>query len=189
MPGLEEPEVDCDLVRHMRIITGMLVNDSASSEFLTGEVSRGRRGSESGLAEASMPNVKPVGRDLAHCARHVLKKPWQADPALSNLFETAIWHKTSVVQIIYHNYVFRQWFKSYSAQACGKSGTPHASNLISANHRFESCSKPLGRLILHLVAIFKTCNRISITNGSLHEGAWSGTGFALFPAQIYSNLP
>ena len=113
MTGLEEPEVDRDLLHHMHMITDMLVNDSASSELLAGVISRGRRGSESGLpeSEAFAPNVKIVGRDLAHCARHVLKKPWQADPTLPNLFETAIWHTTSVVLIIDHSDVFRQWFK------------------------------------------------------------------------------
>ena len=65
MTGLEEPEVDRRLFHHMCMITDMLVNDSASSELLAGEVSRGRRGSESGLAEAFTPNVKIVGRDLA----------------------------------------------------------------------------------------------------------------------------
>ena len=76
MTGLEEPEVDCDLLHHTRMITEMLVHDSASSVLLAGEVSRGRRGSESGLAEAFAPNVKIVGRDLAYCAkaRHVIKK-------------------------------------------------------------------------------------------------------------------
>ena len=103
--------MDRDLLHHMRMITEMLVNDSASSELLAGEVSRGRRGSESSLAEACAPNVKIVGRDLAHCARHVLKKPWQADPTLSNLFEAATWNKTSVVQIMDHSYVFRNWCK------------------------------------------------------------------------------
>ena len=39
MTGLEEPEVDCDALHHMRMITEMLVNDSASSELLAGEVS------------------------------------------------------------------------------------------------------------------------------------------------------
>ena len=111
MTGLEEPEVDRDLLHHMRMITEMLVNDSASSALLAREVSRGRRGSESGLAEAAAPNVKIVGRGLVHYARHVLKKTWQADPTLSNLFETAIWHNTSVVQIIDHSDVFFQWFK------------------------------------------------------------------------------
>ena len=99
MTGLEEPEVD-DHLHRMRMTTDMLVHDSASSELLAGEVSRGRRGSESGLEEAFAPHVRIVGRDLAHCARRVLKKPWQADPTLPNLFETAIRHKTSVVQII-----------------------------------------------------------------------------------------
>ena len=153
MTGLKEPEVGHDLLHHTRMITEMLVNDSASSELLAGEVGGGRRGSESGLEEAVTPNVRIVGRDLAHCARHVLKKPWQADPTLSNLFETTIWRKTSVVQIIYHSDVFRLWFK-----------------VSSAKHRFESCSKPVGRFILHLVAIFKTCNRISIIRDSSHNG-------------------
>ena len=106
--GLEEPETDRDLLHHMRMITAMLVNDSAMSELLAGEVNRGRKGSESSLAEAFAPNVQIVDRDLAHCARHVIKKPWEAYPTLSNLFETTIW---SVVQIIDHSNVFRQWFK------------------------------------------------------------------------------
>ena len=98
MTGLEEPEVDRDLLHHMRMITEILVSGSASSELLVGEVSQGRPGSESGLPElqAFTPNVKIVGRDLAHCARHVLKKPWQAYPTLSNLFETALWYKKRV---------------------------------------------------------------------------------------------
>ena len=45
MTGLEEPEVDYDLLHHMLMFTAMLLNDSASSELLAGEVSRGRRGS------------------------------------------------------------------------------------------------------------------------------------------------
>jgi len=91
MTGLEEPETDRDLLHHMRMITDFLVNDSASPELSVGEVSRGRRGSESGLpqSEAFTPHVNIVGRDLARCARHVLKKPWQADPTLSNLVGTA----------------------------------------------------------------------------------------------------
>ena len=90
MTGLEEQEVDRDLLHHTRMIRVILVNESASSELLVGGVSRGLRGSESGFAEALIPNAKIVGRDLAHRARHVLKKPWHADPTLSNLFETAI---------------------------------------------------------------------------------------------------
>ena len=42
MTGLEEPEVDCDLLHHMRMITDMLVNDSASSELLADSNCQGR---------------------------------------------------------------------------------------------------------------------------------------------------
>ncbi|MFM7982171.1 MAG: hypothetical protein ACKPKO_22915, partial [Candidatus Fonsibacter sp.] len=53
MTVLEQPEVDRALLRHMRMITDMLVNGGASSELLVGEVSQPRpHGSESGLAEA-----------------------------------------------------------------------------------------------------------------------------------------
>jgi len=124
------------------MITEMLVNDAASSELLAADISRGRRGNSDGDAEAFTPNVKLVGRDLAHCARHVLKKPWEADEHLSNLFHGTVWHKRSVVQIIDKSDVFRQWFHDYAAQVSKRSGKPCASNLSSAKHRFESCSKP-----------------------------------------------
>ena len=170
MSGLPAPELDRELLHRMRMITEMFVNDSASSELLAADISRGRRGNTDGEEEAFTPNVKIVGRDLAHCARHVLKKPWQADEYLSNLFEGTIWHKNSVVQIIDKSDVFRQWFRDYATQVSGRSGKPCASNLSSAKHRFESCSKPLGRFILNLVAVFKTCHRIAITRDSSHEG-------------------
>ena len=165
MPRLAAPETDQDLLLHMRRITEMIVSDSASSELLAAEISRGRRGVETD--KALTPTVKGVGRDSAHCARWVLKKPWQADLCLSTLFEKTVWHETSVIQIIDRSDVFRQWFREYCGQAGGK---PSASNLSSAKHRFESCSKPLRRLILHLVAVFKTCHRIAITRDSSHEG-------------------
>jgi len=170
MSGLPAPEVDRELLSHMRMITEMFVNDSASSELLAADISRGRRGNTGGHEEAFTPNVKLVGRDLAHCARHVLKKPWQADEHLSNLFEGTVWHKNSVVQIIDKSDVFRQWFREYATQVSKRSGEPSASNLSSAKHRFESCSKPLGRFILNLVAVFKTCHRISVTRDSSREG-------------------
>ena len=172
--GLEEPKTDDHLLRHMRHITEMLVSDGASSELLAADVCRGRRGcvdEDCGNdGEAFTPNVKIVGRDLAHCARHVLRKPWQADSHLAALFDATVWHKTSVVQIIDHSDVFRQWFREYTAQDSATSGLPRVSNLSSAKHRFESCSKPLSRFMLHLVAVFKTCHRIVSTRDSSYEG-------------------
>ncbi|MFM7986132.1 MAG: hypothetical protein ACKPKO_43145, partial [Candidatus Fonsibacter sp.] len=55
--------------------------------------------------------VGTVHVGVALLGAHNLVGPWQADPTLSNLFEAAIWHKTSVVQIIDHSDVFRQLFK------------------------------------------------------------------------------
>ena len=172
--GLAEPTTDHHLLRHMRHITEMLVSDGASSELLAADVCRGRRGcvdEDCGKdREAFTPNVKIVGRDLAHCARHVLRKPWQADSHLAALFDATVWHKTSVVQIIDHSDVFQQWFREYTAQDSARSGLPRVSNLSSAKHRFESCSKPLSRFMLHLVAVFKTCHRIVSTRDSSYEG-------------------
>ena len=73
MSGLPAPELDRELLHRMRMITEMFVNDSASSELLAADISRGRRCNTDGEEEAFTPNVKIVGRDLAHCARHVLK--------------------------------------------------------------------------------------------------------------------
>jgi hypothetical protein len=169
---LAEPKTDHSLVRHMRHITEMLVSDGASSELLAADLSRGRRGSagEEDGDDAFTPNVKIVGRDLAHCARHVLRKPWKADSHLTVLFETTVWDNTSVVQVIDRSDVFRQWFREYTAQDSARSALPRVSNLSSAKHRFESCSKPLSRFMLHLVAVFKTCHRIASTRDSSHEG-------------------
>jgi len=94
MPALPAPEVDRDLLQHMRQITEMLVSDSAASELLAAEISRGRRGKAESDG-AFTPNVKVVGRDFAHCARWVLKKPWLADKNLAALFERTVWHETS----------------------------------------------------------------------------------------------
>ena len=55
MTGLKEPEVDHDLLHLMRMITDMLVNDSASSELLAGEV--GRRPGERLIPTASSVSV------------------------------------------------------------------------------------------------------------------------------------
>jgi hypothetical protein len=43
MPGLKEPKTDHHLLRHMGLITEMLVSDGASSELLAADVCRGRR--------------------------------------------------------------------------------------------------------------------------------------------------
>jgi hypothetical protein len=116
MPGLKEPKTDHHLLRHMRLITEMLVSDGASSELLAADVCRGLQSrAEDAKDEAFTPNVKIVGRDLAHCARHVLRKPWQADPHIATLFDTTVWHKTSVVQIIDRSDVFRQWSQVHCA--------------------------------------------------------------------------
>ena len=170
---LAEPETDRRLLNHMRKITEMLVTDGATSELLAGDISRGRRGSVDGDdgGETFMPNVKIVGRDLAHCARHVLRKPWQADAYLTALFDATVWDRTSMVQIIDRSDVFRQWFREYAAQDSTRLGLPLVSNLSSAKHRFESCSKPLSRMMLHLRAVFKTCHRIVSTRDSSHEGS------------------
>ena len=167
MPGLAAPKTDHKLLNHMRSITEMLVSDGASSELLSADLARGRRTcADANDGEAFTPNVKVVGRDLAHCARLVLRKPWQADPYLSSLFATTVWDNTAVVQIIDRSDVFRQWFKEYTAQESARANLPTVSNLSSAKHRFESCSKPLSRFVLHLVAVFKTCHRIVATRDS-----------------------
>ena len=167
MPGLAAPRMDQQLLDHMRRITEMLVSDGASSELLAADLCRGRRSSaDNNDGDAFTPNVKVVGRDLAHCARHVLRKPWKADRHLTSLFESTVWDNDSVVQIIDRSEVFRQWFKEYTAQQSAQADLPMVSNLSSAKHRFESCSKPLSRFVLHLVAVFKTCHRIAATRDS-----------------------
>ena len=106
MTGLEEPEVDRDLLHHMRLITETLVHDSAWSELLAGTSTKAGEAVSQVLQRPSLQmsiwwaETWPIALGVSS------KKPWQAIPTLSNLFETTIWHKTLVVQIIDHSDVF-----------------------------------------------------------------------------------
>ncbi len=143
------------LYQHLRDITEMVVNDSAASQLLAADMGRGRRQApplHSLERGAFTPNVKIVGRDLAHCARRILSKPWQADAFLESRFEDAIWNKRSITQIIWNSDVFSQWFEEYVEATSKTDGCPRVRNLRAAKHRLESSAKPLARFILHLKA-------------------------------------
>ena len=89
--------MDHHLLPQMRQIAEMLVSEVATSELLAAYVSLGRRRScvdEDDRDKACAPHVNIVGRDLAHCAMRVLRKPWTTDSHITALAKT-VWHSDS----------------------------------------------------------------------------------------------
>lgn len=89
----------------------------------------------------------------------MLSRPWQCDAFINDAIHSCVHGKESIVQKIENSTIFSEWFKE--AVGCGTWGT----NLRAAKHRFESWSKPLGRLIMHLPAVFSTAHRIISCRG------------------------
>lgn len=89
--------------------------------------------------------------------------------------EETILSKNSVAQIIQNSHEFTYWFKQ-EVHNVGDAAGGNVANLHAAKHRFETYSKPLGRFILHLVAVLRTVARIAIERSDeragWHAKAW-----------------
>jgi len=65
-----------------------------------------------------------------------------ADEFLAGAMHDTILDKRSIVQKIWNSHVFTAWFEQHAKALDGR----RVRNLRAAKHRFESYSKPLGRL-------------------------------------------
>eukprot|EP00435_Cladocopium_sp_Y103_P056645 s1470_g19.t1 len=74
---VEEAAVDTGLLQHLRDSVTIIVTDAAASEQLATDLQRGRRNAADD-SQASMTNIKLVGRDAAHASTRLLKRPFQA---------------------------------------------------------------------------------------------------------------
>ena len=73
--------------------------------------------------------------------------------------DDTVLREDSIVQKIWYSHVFTAWFERHAAKA---SDGRRVRNLRAAKHRFESFSKPLGRLILWLPAVLATAHDIAV---------------------------
>ena len=71
----------------------------------------------------------------------------------------------SIVQKIWHSHMFTTWFEQHATALDGR----RVRNLRAAKHRFESYSKPLGRLILWLPAVLATAHDIAVKRAGANE--------------------
>lgn len=74
----------------------------------------------------------------------------------------------SIVQKIWNSHVFTAWFERHCKEMEAAHGKVR--NLRAAKHRFESFSKPLGRVILWLPALLATARDIAIQREGAPEG-------------------
>ena len=81
--------------------------------------------------------------------------------------KTTILNSDSIVQKIWNSHIFTAWFERHCNEM---EGHGKVKNLRAAKHRFESFSKPLGRVILWLPALLATANDIAVKREGAPEG-------------------
>ncbi len=92
------------------------------------------------------------------CSR-ILSRPWQLkDDYIADLFTEFLRGRNSIVQKIWNSPTLTSWFDEFVKMS---GHMTQASKLRAAKHRFETWSKPLGRCILHLDALFRTAHKIA----------------------------
>ncbi|MCP4240808.1 MAG: hypothetical protein GY772_09640 [bacterium] len=92
-----------------------------------------------------------------------MQRPWDKDEFIKRVFQESVQGKHSIVQKIENSHILRQWFQTYQTQL--SQDCPKCSNLRAAKHRFEQFSKPTGRLIIHMKAVFATANKLVTIRG------------------------
>jgi hypothetical protein len=101
-----------------------------------------------------------------------LQRPWKADAVLTELLETFITGKNSIVQRIDNSLLLRNMFQKYVSEQESSGGCKGTiSNLRSAKHRFESLSKPICRLVMFFPAMARTAAHMAADRTSRTEGS------------------
>lgn len=96
----------------------------------------------------------------AHGLRRLLTRPWSADTFLSDLLDTYVLQRGSLVQLVQHSAEFREWLGEFSQASASKKVASNFSTLRAAKHRFESYAAPLSRFILDLDSLICLATKI-----------------------------
>ena len=133
----------------------ILVTDAAAAEILASNILRGRRlGSE---RQPLLGSVLLIGRDAAHAATRLLKRPWAVIDRVRDVVVKTITSSESIAQKIFHSNVYSDMLQKEIAV---DANLPQVASLSAAKHRFASFSKPLGRIVLHIQAVFRVLHSI-----------------------------
>ncbi len=154
---------DQDLANAMRQKIEAVCVDSAFNEVKSARLMK-----TCPRGHPAAPNLKCIVRDRAHASRRVVSRPWRADPFLSDLVDTFIMSRRSIVQRIHRSTVFTAWYVSnlavHSPEAFAKTG-----GLGAAKHRFETWQKPISQFVMTLGAVVRTAERILIERAGEDE--------------------
>ena len=141
------------LLRHVLDKITTLTVDSAADELVSGEIMRTALTPDQ---KVLCPNLRNVIRDKAHSSRRLTSRPWSADDELVEVMNFFCGGRGSVARMIQHSPEIRRMFESFAST--GDNVLDKAVvNFRSAQHRFESHTKPLGRTCLFLHACIRTC--------------------------------
>ena len=144
MGHAERFKVSCR--RHIRRWTKAIVVDSAANEVLAAELQR-----TPAVLSALTPNSKILLRDKAHGARRLASRPFAAIEPIKDVVMRCAHGRGSPAQMIHWSPELRlEWRNLVMRHGMGH----RVMNLRAAKHRYESFSKPLGRLSMLLNVMF-----------------------------------
>ena len=150
----------------------MVVSDAAAAELVSGDILRGRRAYAcSGQLQADFPNIRIVGRDIAHASTRLLKRPLCHHETLKSLTSEFVTASDSFCQKVFHSNVFKGWWAEALLHKEDEEFTT-GSSISAAKHRFSSYALPLGRLCRNSVAMVAVCQRIDAMRGE--NALWAG---------------
>ena len=142
----------------------IVVTDCQASELLASEQLRGRRArATDGLRQADLPNVKVVGRDMAHASTRLLKRPFAHDRSLEAILEEYVSGTESFSQKVFHSSLLTSWWKEavQNQDELEIVGTGTGSkSLCAAKHRFNSFLRPLATICNNLGPMLALCQKI-----------------------------
>ncbi len=85
--------------------------------------------------------------DVTHAMSRVVSRPWRADPYLNETLQKVVFHRTSACKIVENSYVHKttlERFINQTEEGPASETKLQRINLKSAEHRFESCTSPMG---------------------------------------------
>ncbi len=151
------PKLDRRLLSHMTVITEVFVADGAADEQMAGELLRPVALGPGGGGDANqqhlirpLPNLQLVLMDRAHASRRVLQRTWDKDEYVDSILKALIWDKQSLVRVLQNSEVAKGLFHDIQLNEDGNQRP--IDNMGFAKQRFDSCAKPLARLIDHFDA-------------------------------------
>ena len=124
---------------------------------------------------------------ITSCAARILSRTFNTDPYLQEIEQKWVLGKRSIVALIDRSNLLSQVFAGYVQQDRGPDGhnIDHAVNMGLAKHRFDSMSKPLGRLVRHIGAVIATALYICTNRKGKSEGVAAEEWLANLTEEAY----